>query len=63
MVQLSQVLEVVKLVKHCILLGRIYYEGGGRSTGGKSVSNGIASSYAAQRGQESCDGQGVVHPG
>lgn len=30
MVQLSQVLEMVKLVQHHILLGRIYYAGGAR---------------------------------
>lgn len=67
MIELSQVLEMVKLVKHHILLGRIYCEGGaqeGRREGAKTVSNGI---YAAQWGQEGSDGQvpcvGVVHPG
>lgn len=69
MVQLSQVLEMVKLVKHHILLGGIYWRkgpGGGQKGRVKHVSDGIFSSYAAE-GPEGSDGQVpcsvVVHPG
>jgi hypothetical protein len=47
MVQLSQVLEVVKLVQHRVLLGRICCVGGAREGRRGNVSSDIFSSYAA----------------